>query len=486
MATPTSRVIPVLELFLQHPNTALDAASLCSLLCSSKAVRAAAQQAGGPCTSICVNGNAMSDWQVASPTLTSLTWSLQRDYKSGSVLSGKLAGALASLTNLRQLHLKGDGEREDHYQGELLAPVAALTQLTLLQISSICVSLGQLEQLPASLQQLELPHCYIDDDDDDAGEARVFRLSHLTCLTHFTLVLDCENNGRSSDSWQLPLQLLELTAGCGENSMEPILPRLGGVSALQQLRRLLLCCCFEAQQDLLALTGLSALTDIELRYYEDLIGLQTSAWAQLPQLHSLHVEILNGDFDDGEGFQGVMAGITAAISLRRLHLDLREGAYASDMRPELFGYLTGLRQLQELCVRARHTTPVSTESDAAAIMQLTALTGLTQLKVSAWAAGDVGAAVLACGLPQLRKLKLYYASIESRAALLAIGKLSQLQHPDVRRNAFGDGECLQLLTQLCALTRLDLASKDGKRPTKQQMASFWAAVRGAQQQGAQP
>jgi hypothetical protein len=180
-----------------------------------------------------------------------------------------------------------------------------------------------------------------------------------------------------------------------------------------------------------------------------------------------------------------MRGVAAATGLSKLQLDFQKDVAAHGMRPKLFWYLTGLRQLQELQVCAvQPTNFIDEESDAGDIMQLTALTGLTQLDVVSWHVGDVAAVALACHLTNLHILKLCNCCMGSRAVLPAIGRLQHLQHLDLQDNTFGCDKCLQLLTQLRALTCLELKSRDGDKPTQQQLDAFWAAVRG-QQQGQQ-
>uniref|UniRef100_A0A383WEG4 Uncharacterized protein n=1 Tax=Tetradesmus obliquus TaxID=3088 RepID=A0A383WEG4_TETOB len=70
----TSSMTKAFNFVLQHPNTALDAAAVCGLLCSSKDVRATAQQEGGPCTSICVKRRSLGDKQVASRATDCAKW----------------------------------------------------------------------------------------------------------------------------------------------------------------------------------------------------------------------------------------------------------------------------------------------------------------------------------------------------------------------------------------------------------------------------
>uniref|UniRef100_A0A383WFZ8 Uncharacterized protein n=1 Tax=Tetradesmus obliquus TaxID=3088 RepID=A0A383WFZ8_TETOB len=219
------------------------------------------------------------------------------------------------------------------------------------------------------------------------------------------------------------------------------------------MQRLTLSNCCETQAGMLALNSLTAFSEINLRYYQVLADVPTSsAWAQLKQLRSLHIRSTIRPFGASDGVRGlqrVMAGVAAASGLCKLHLDFRD--VDGVLRPKLFGYLTGLQQLQELRVKGVHAASIdgahlqlygansecvrrAMSSDAADIMQLTALTGLTRLEVTSWTAGAAAAGALATGLPQLCRLKLYDCCIESTAALPALGRLSHLQHLDLRQN----------------------------------------------------
>ncbi|WIA34557.1 hypothetical protein OEZ86_012879 [Tetradesmus obliquus] len=316
----------------------------------------------------------------------------------------------------------------------LLDSVEALTQLTCLHACGLACNMEEdLQALPDSLERLHLEHFVIlrgdsdDEDDNDSNAAAAaadegtqhLGMCHLMRLTQLSLQLDeLPDDLRIAE--RLPTQLLELTASAvsddSDGSAGPcaVLTLLGGLTRLQQLQRLTLRNCRESKAGLLALNGLTILTEINLRYDQVLADVQTSsAWAQLKQLRSLHVRTArleqNRAYDGGRGFKQVMEGIEAAISLRKLHLDLRDGSLGNSMRPKLFGYLTGLQQLQELRVKGVHFAGKdgaqlqqwargvyggdservrrAMQSDAADIQQLTALTGLTRLEVTSWAAG---------------------------------------------------------------------------------------------------
>jgi Leucine-rich repeat (LRR) protein len=439
---------------------------------------------------------------LSAATLTDLTFIPKVVYQSERP-PAPLANALARLTNLRHLDL------HDRLTGAWLPIVGKLTQLTSFEICELDACFGELRSLPASLERLSMPNFYVcyDDDEDDEGDAgaegvaeaegaaggggvegsgnngsrdsqddRHLDLRHLTRLTDLTLYLYDTDQAQSDISGQLPAQLLELNAARSDGGVLPLL----GFETLQQLQRLTLPSCKESRGDLLALNSLTALTDVELAYSGRLREIDTaSVWSELPQLRSLCVTSSSHPDDvedDGAGFRRVMHGIAAATSLRQLHLHVRNGISARAMRSKLCGYLTGLQQLQELRVSAPQLS--AADDDLFDAMHLTALTSLTRLDVSSWRSCDVATVALACNLSQLRELKLVDCGIESKAVLPAIAKLVQLQHLDLSYNALGCDSCLQLLTQLRALTALGLISLDGEAPSKAALDAFWAAVRG--------
>jgi hypothetical protein len=182
--------------------------------------------------------------------------------------------------------------------------------------------------------------------------------------------------------------------------------------------------------------------------------------------------------DDGSRFRQVMQGLAAATSLRKLHLDFAESVAPEGLQPKLFGFLIGLRQLQELHADCRQYGSVAAATEAFDAMQLTGLTGLTKLEIVAWNVEDMGAVALACNLPMLQVLHLHSCGLQSKAALPAIGRLVQLQDLALSLNSTDCDGCLPMLTQLRALTSLHLVSRGAGRPSDEELAAFWAAVRG--------
>jgi hypothetical protein len=417
----------------------------------------------------------------------------------------------------------------DNLVGVWLPVIGQLQQLTCLEMYKLHASLDGAQHLPASLVELAFPNfhaCHVSQHDADeasdggveaggeeadvkgaevndgagglaapdqhaadSGDGRQFDLGHLTRLTRLVLGLDISGIHQEQQPVRvdalLPLQLLQLDVSCYRCAVLPML----NLAALRQLRRLILAECVESNDSLLSLNKLSSLTDVELGYKAvlgDVEGFR--AWAQLSRPHSLKLTSLLGEGQQvgaggGEGFMRVMQAAGKATSLRQLRLDFREGIAAYAMRHKLFGFLTGLRQLKELSVLClatpgpRHAAdPLNAEADDA--MHLTALTGLAHLHVFGRRAGDVAAVALACHLSELQSLCLNHCGLESRASLPAIAKLVQLRHLDLSINALGSGGCLKLLTQLTALTFMQLWGTQGGRPSNQEIDDFWAAVQG--------
>jgi hypothetical protein len=597
-------LLQVLELVLQNPDTSFGEETICSLLSSSKAIRKAAQQAGGPCSDIFLTGST-SDWRVVSrvasfakwlpahanlinrfeielepdstedfdpadrprvaqhnvldtmlalsmqriaasssstsnaaatanqqqqqrPTfalhrfsssirhgadvisalpaasLKQLVWNLDVPSGEGQCRPAAMANALAQLTNLRRLRL------QERLAGSWLPVIGQLKQLASLDILELDAHVDEVQHLPDSLVELcinefvcrasERNEASDEDDgagaeaafgggggaaaaadadarDADSGDARQLDLSHLTRLTYLLLDLDMFSIQREQQPLRvevlLPLQLLSLDISCDCCAVLPMI----NLSALQRLRHLTLTDCVESDASLLALIRLSALTHLELEYRAVLSEVQGgSAWAQLPQLRSLQLTSEGHEVDGGVGFRRVMRDLGAATSLRQLRLDFTDGVTLESMRPKLFGYLTGLQQLQELHFIGRYPRYDDDHSHADDAMHLTTLTGLTNLDLCGRLVGDVTAVALACHLSQLRELRLVECNLGSRASLPAIAKLRQLRHLNLSGNAMGSGDCLTLLTQLSALTSMRLESMYGNEPSRQEWADFWAAV----------
>jgi hypothetical protein len=107
----------VLELVLQNPDTVFVAGEICSLLCSSKAIRKAAQQAGGPCSSITLTGSTRY-WDVVSRVASFAKW---------LPAHANLLGTLAVELDLDSADEFDDGDREQIAQHNVLDTILALS-----------------------------------------------------------------------------------------------------------------------------------------------------------------------------------------------------------------------------------------------------------------------------------------------------------------------------------------------------------------------
>jgi Leucine-rich repeat (LRR) protein len=559
---------------LQHADTAFDAETVCSLLCSSKAIRKAAQQGGGPCSSIALQGvvdhpNTVSRvasfarWLPANARLiadidvylqqsdnhsvsscnvvdTLLVFGLQqagsgssgsrsssrpaapiqqqqqpqplalRSFSSSVRHSAPLLAALpaASLTHLqldtcrevatdwqlsgisRLTHLKCLA-LEGRILCEWLSALTPLTQLTSLDIGALDAYSAYLQDLPASLVRLQLPHVSMyslinnQQSPPAAQEEDTLDMRHLTRLTRLQIAFKGTDVG--DFCVQLPTQLLELDAGCDSQGVVPLLPDLTWVSALQQLQRLTLPMCKEQRTDLLQLAQLPALTSLEVTSTFADAQEMAAVWGQLPQLRSLALFAKSREDEPEAGLQELLVKIGEARSLQRLKL-----SFGGDMSDDVglplrvFGGLTGLQQLRELRVIAPCLMPgfqhaaLGGDVDA---LHLTKLTQLTLLAIKIWPVGSVVAAALACNLTQLRWLELVECELSDAAALPAIGKLTQLQHLNLTDNTIDSDaldDCLQFLTELRALTQLQLSIRGDYEPSEDALDRFWSAVRGDQ------
>jgi Leucine-rich repeat (LRR) protein len=560
-------------LVLQHADTAFDAETICSLLCSSKAIRKAAQQAGGPCSSIALQGDAdkpdtvscvasFARWLPAHGHLvgdidvymktgyinldsscnvvdTLLVFGLQQASSgiSGSMFSTMAAalrqqqqqqppfalrsfsssvrhsaallaalpaaylthlqldtcsematswelGGISRLTRLKCLALEG------RILSEWLPALTPLTQLTSLDIAALDAYSEYSQDLPASLVRLQLPHVIVYSIIDQSPAAQEDRLvfSHLTQLTRLQItIIDAE---AGNISVKLPPQLLELDAGCDSQGVIPLLEVAGpglvpglGVTALQQLQCLRLPSCKEQHTDLVKLTLLPAPTSVEVTSTFVDAREMAAAWAQLPQLRSLHLSATSEDDVPEDGLQELLVTTGTARSLQRLTL-----AFGCEISVPLgvFSGLTGLQQLRELLVSATSLNDISAVLGIALggdldALHLTKLTQLTLLAIDTWPVGSVIAAALACNLTQLRWLELVECELLDAAALPAIGKLTKLQHLNLSGNKFDRDyldDCLQFLTDLRALTQLQLSSTGDYEPSEEALDEFWSAICG--------
>ncbi|KAF6250029.1 hypothetical protein COO60DRAFT_1685561 [Scenedesmus sp. NREL 46B-D3] len=169
-----------MKLVLQHPDTALDAETICSLLCSSRAIWTAAQQAGGPCSSIALQGGA-GDTDTLSRVASFARWLRAHAHLVGDVdiyvqdhtaeqgsahnvvdtllafgfhqagsSRGSRSGSRAS-SGLRQQ------QRQPPPFGLRIFSSSPLARLTSLHIATLDVSPADVWAFPANLVRLQLP-----------------------------------------------------------------------------------------------------------------------------------------------------------------------------------------------------------------------------------------------------------------------------------------------------------------------------------------
>jgi hypothetical protein len=106
-----SAPLQVLELVLQNSDTEFAADEICSLLCSSKAIRRAAQQASGPCSSISLTGSTRH-WGVVSRLASFAKW---------LPAHANLAGTLALELDLENTDEFVEDDREQNVLDTILA-----------------------------------------------------------------------------------------------------------------------------------------------------------------------------------------------------------------------------------------------------------------------------------------------------------------------------------------------------------------------------
>lgn len=197
---------------------------------------------------------------------------------------------------------------------------------------------------------------------------------------------------------------------------------------LQQLQRLMLHAAVLQQQQLQELSSIASLTHINL-FYSDMphASSEAPAWGHLPALKSLSLRqtfltdntmlgIMPDDLHEAASLE-LLQGLAAATSLTSLDW---HGRGAEPFQPWC-QYLTSLQQLRSL--ELVNQPPV----DRADVLQLTALTNLTVLKIWCSAAvDDAAAAGLAQQLTNLQQLSLMYVDLSSAAALPAVAALTGL------------------------------------------------------------
>jgi hypothetical protein len=334
-----------------------------------------------------------------------------------NVNSSSIAQALAQLSSLRSLTLKG------HLVGNAcLAEVGKLAQLTYLDIGDAVDPhdlLGcDLQLLPVGLQEVHVKvfNCVngrIPVGDDAAAVA----LGHLTALRTLELETACGTAAGSS----LPPSLTALTLrACMVAGSADSLWQLG-IHNLPQLQRLQADRSSLQHSELLAaLSNLAQLTHISLTFDDmEAAARAAPAWSRLTALQSLYLqdEEEEATLDQTESL-ALAQGLAAATSIRNLEI---QGPIVHDT-VQLCAHVTGLTQLQQLEIRgAEHST------SRAEALRLTALTNLTKLCiVYALGVDDTAASALAVRLTKLQDLQLWCCNLWSAAVLPVIASLTGL------------------------------------------------------------
>lgn len=167
-----------------------------------------------------------------------------------------------------------------------------------------------------------------------------------------------------------------------------------------------------------------------------------------------------------------VAVISAATQLTGLTLDLTESSMLREGRRvtatlHLGRVLKGLVNLEELILQANDAPTVD-------LIELTALTKLTNLSLCNCGATDLVVSALACRLLRLQKLDLQYCAMRTQAFLPPIGALPDLRDLDLCENTF---KLTDLgLMQLSRLTKLTHLLFDKETVSSEAVAAFLAAV----------
>jgi hypothetical protein len=296
------------------------------------------------CSISCVRSPALL---LALPmSVTRLDLQYSEAWRSGLCFdSSSIAAAVAQLSQLRSLDLSGN------MGNACLAAVGQLAHLTDLDINQVDVRANgtaagrcDLHLLPQQLQHLVLTV---------SSETRpsAVALGHVTALKTLNLTLHCSTAPGSS----LPSSLTALTVWQREEGATAGSAQYLGLTALQQLQRLLVEFGWDQPQLLLQLSALEALTDVELCYM-DAVSAQRAApaWQQLSMLRALTIDQDDAD-DDGDDEAArldpvwgavLLQGLAAATSLTRLCIGgpiVRDGS-------QLCASLTALSRLQMLII----------------------------------------------------------------------------------------------------------------------------------------
>jgi hypothetical protein len=267
----------------------------------------------------------------------------------------------------------------------------------------------------------------------------------------------------------LPPQLRKLTLEAGSETNFSNLK----LTSLQQLQQLTITVCEGVSVDMLrSLLKLQQLQGLALTYSCGTTAAVTAAaWQQLPRLHELQIDFMANPCS-GQEFACVVAGLGAATSLTKLHMDLCVSDASSSF--QVCEQLAGLFRLQDLSISS--ATPIA----AGDAQHLSSLVGLTRLSLeNLWAGvGDFAAAVLMCSLTRLKDLSLRSCELGSCACLAPMAKSTDLTALDLSYNS-GVEQRLMVLTSLVNM-RVLVVGRAGQA-SNEVVAEFWAALHGARQ-----
>lgn len=410
---------------------------------------------------------------LSAATLTQLKLSKLPDSSSWCTLS--------QLINLRRVCFSMEGSTTP-IMDSCLQQLGSLKQLTTLRLADMPLG-GNMQLLPTQLQDLALNYMELLPEghaNDDNVPSTLLDLQHLTCLR--TLFVGAE---QLADGSSVPpnLQGLHLAVRWPAGGLD-------GVTDLHQVTSITIS---EGAAHISGLSNLPQLQDFTLYLYpHDNIMQAAAAWHDFP-LRCLYLgaELLS----TGE-LQLLMQHVAAATKLTKLILGVRylhpENVDAEPTSIVVCRHLRALKELKQL--RLNIFAPFAFEVQDA--QHLTALNGLTNLKLGAGGSGPYLDAstvcLLAMSLTRLEKLSirdhersLLHPNLPladfNMFALPVVGRLTALRSLKVGTLAVDDAQRgLLFLTGLTRLTTLVGFHKAGEAALRH----FWATVKANSSQAA--
>lgn len=382
---------------------------------------------------------------------------------------------LSRLTSLQRLTLGLNAtlaaEQERVIASRVISIAARLTQLRHLHLELQAVAILDLQQLPASLQELKVVGTL-----HRAPQQPALQLLHLSQLTslHLESVYCCELQPFSLQAGdQLPEQLQQLTLTAVKQVEQVLQPR--------QLRELELSYCGHKAAEMQRLTALTRLKELKLSHQTEADGAAADTvwmpgsnssciWQQLPLVH-LHLRC------DVIGPQVVRA---LGLATRLTHLSIAWCKVEATAQ-QLAEQLGELHSLQELWILGLELQPPQHDGLAHSSLQMQPGQGdvvqpsasagqsagqqLQELSLQqAEAVAHPGRALLAvvAQLPALRYLALYTdEELWTAAAVLELHGATQLTRLRINSSAgdagkIGDEVIVRLLSSLTGLQDLEL------------------------------